>query len=65
MEQDQNGQCKSCSRSGCRLVVDHCHTTGKIRGLLCDDCNQGIGHFRDSPDLLRRAADYLEESHGE
>lgn len=41
------------------LSVDHCHTKGKARGLLCAKCNQGLGCFRDRPDLLRRAADYL------
>jgi hypothetical protein len=40
--------------------VDHCHTTGQIRGLLCHDCNTGIGKFKDSPDALKKAVDYLE-----
>lgn len=40
--------------------VDHCHSTGKIRGLLCSTCNLGIGYFRDRPAVLRKAADYLE-----
>jgi len=39
--------------------LDHCHTTGKIRGVLCGACNIGLGHFRDNPEFLRRAADYL------
>lgn len=42
------------------LAVDHCHDTGVVRGLLCQNCNQGIGKLQDSPDLLRRAASYIE-----
>lgn len=43
-----------------KLAVDHNHKTNKIRGLLCINCNQGLGKFQDSPDLLRKAADYCE-----
>lgn len=42
------------------LSVDHCHDTGRIRGLLCNTCNRAIGLFKDNVDLLRRAANYLE-----
>jgi hypothetical protein len=43
-----------------RLAVDHDHDTGKVRMLLCANCNKGIGNLQEDPDLLRRAADYLE-----
>lgn len=44
-----------------RLAVDHDHKTGKVRALLCSDCNTSIGKMHDDPYLLRRAADYIEE----
>ena len=44
-----------------RAMVDHCHRTGKVRGILCMGCNFSIGHFKDDPEILRRAAAYLEE----
>ena len=44
-----------------KACMDHCHTTGKIREVLCNRCNWGLGKFMDSPDLLRKAASYLEK----
>lgn len=41
------------------LGVDHDHTTGKIRGLLCNRCNRVLGLFRDNPDVIKRALDYV------
>ena len=63
----QNGKCAICGRkqpeTGSHryksLAVDHCHETGKIRGLLCNNCNRALGLFQDSPELLCRAAEYL------
>ena len=61
----QNGVCAICgqpNQNGKRLFVDHCHITGKIRGLLCSFCNSGIGYLKDSPVLLNRAIDYLKNT---
>jgi hypothetical protein len=63
---EQNGGCAIChaevadSRAH-QLHVDHCHTTGRVRGILCGPCNRGIGMFRDDPALLIKAAEYLTE----
>ena len=51
-------QCVICG-SAESLVVDHDHHTGEIRGMLCNHCNRGLGHFRDDPMLLEFAAQYL------
>lgn len=57
---EQNSRCKICGVSSERdLDVDHDHITGDIRGLLCNACNIGLGWFRDDPDLLKRAIDYV------
>ena len=47
-----------------RAVVDHCHAGSGFRGVLCNYCNLGLGNFRDSPDFLRKAANYLEAHYG-
>jgi hypothetical protein len=63
----QNGCCAICESGQADVKgkkinfhVDHCHTTGKVRGLLCHSCNVTIGLMKDSPLLLRKAAMYLE-----
>ena len=64
MFQEQGGVCKICnlpqkSTRNDRLAVDHCHETGKVRGLLCDGCNRGIGLLKDDYRIIERAASYL------
>ena len=59
----QNGVCALCgniNRHGVALHVDHDHTTGEIRGLLCFCCNSALGNAHDNPVILRKMADYLE-----
>jgi hypothetical protein len=56
----QAGRCAICAK-GTRLFVDHCHLTGKVRGLLCMQCNAGLGYYADNPDMLRAAASFLDE----
>ena len=62
MQDEQGNKCKICQKaftSDCKSNVDHCHTSGKIRGLLCWKCNIGLGHFQDNPLVLIKAAEYL------
>lgn len=63
MFEAQEGRCAICGEedpSSAGLNVDHCHTSGRVRSLLCGPCNRGLGQFRDDPHLLRLAASYLE-----
>ena len=63
MEYDQDSKCAICLGSDPKgngtWHVDHCHDTGKVRALLCNTCNQGLGQFKDDPDLLLAAIAYL------
>jgi hypothetical protein len=54
----QESKCAIC-RDEVKLVVDHCHETGNIRGLLCGGCNRGIGLLRDRLDIVISAVEYL------
>lgn len=63
---EQEGKCKICKKSqktsSKRLAVDHCHQSNKIRGLLCSNCNRGLGMFQDNLEILETAKAYLEAS---
>lgn len=66
MLKSQNYKCAICDseigdKAGNRLYVDHNHKTGKVRGLLCMNCNFAIGQFQDDVNLLKRAIEYLEK----
>lgn len=66
MFDQQSGACAICNKpevQNKRLAVDHCHHTGRVRGLLCSMCNTGIGKLNDDPNLLDKAAQYL-RAHG-
>ena len=60
----QKGVCAICgsdrNKNGTALCVDHCHTTGVVRGLLCHNCNVSIGRFNDDVNLLMKAIHYLQ-----
>jgi hypothetical protein len=70
--ENTKGVCKICNATmesalfkntrGVRAVVDHCHKTGDIRGIICHKCNGGLGQFDDDLENLKRAVQYLEES---
>lgn len=58
----QKGVCRICllpPKEGKSLNIDHCHKTGRVRGLLCHNCNLGLGLFRDNPTILATAIEYL------
>jgi len=58
----QSNGCKICgnnNENNRALAIDHCHKTGKIRGLLCGNCNRGLGQFKDNKELLSKAIKYL------
>jgi hypothetical protein len=68
MYEAQNRVCYICQTEGfvmreghqAKLMVDHCHETGKVRGLLCHNCNRALGLLKDDIECLKRALIYLE-----
>lgn len=59
MYHGQKGCCAICGVETPNLHVDHCHASGFVRGLLCQDCNIALGRFKDSRESLQRAIRYL------
>ena len=68
MLKEQNHKCKICSvdflydKHNTKPFIDHCHTTNKVRGLLCLNCNAGLGYFKDNTETLTKALNYLQEN---
>jgi|SRR3989338_7327555 len=60
----QGGLCGICRNPMQRPVLDHCHKTLAVRGLLCSNCNNGLGQFKDSLELLSSALKYIENNAG-
>lgn len=73
MYQDQQGRCACCgveenqalygANKSLNFAVDHCHSTNKVRGLLCNQCNRAIGMLGDTPEALLKAYEYLKKTH--
>jgi hypothetical protein len=72
MKEEQDNKCAICSSEGFligknnhseKLAVDHCHKTGRVRGLLCHNCNRALGLFKDDREVMKKAVTYLEETH--
>ena len=64
MIKDQDGSCEICKLPfvpNKTPHVDHCHTTNRIRGLLCNHCNRGLGGFRDSIKIMQSAQEYIKK----
>lgn len=69
----QNSVCAICKKSETRIIngkicplsIDHCHKTGKVRGLLCNECNNGLSRFRDDNKILNSAISYLQKFNSE
>lgn len=56
---DQNSKCLICGEKK-KLIIDHDHKTGKVRGLLCNDCNLGLGRFKDNIEIISNSILYLQ-----
>lgn len=65
MLREQDNKCAVCEKEfnidtvGSKPHIDHNHVDGKVRGLLCHNCNLGLGYFKDNPEILQKAIAYL------
>ena len=59
MREEQGHACAICGDKQAALVVDHCHESGEVRGLLCNSCNKGLGFAKDSEEILMGMINYL------
>jgi Recombination endonuclease VII len=60
LQAQQGNACAICRKVTRALCIDHCHVTGRVRGLLCRSCNSALGFYADDPRLLRAALAYLQ-----
>lgn len=61
MVSEQNGRCYLCNKQPKKLFIDHCHSTKRVRRLLCHRCNFILGFFERTPELFDKYRDYLNE----
>ena len=61
MLSDQNGCCKICDTKMTKPHVDHCHTTGKVRALLCINCNSSLGQLKEDTKIMQKLIEYVKE----
>ena len=64
MKTRQKGKCLICDKKTDRLVIDHCHKTKKVRGLLCNGCNTSLGLMKENLNILYKAIQYLNNTKG-
>lgn len=59
---NQSDNCPICNKKFGKKHIDHCHSTGKIRGVICPSCNTALGKFQDNIEILKKAIEYLDNS---
>jgi hypothetical protein len=59
MKQEQNNSCAICKKHSEALCVDHCHTTGQVRKLLCKKCNMALGLLHEDEEIIKEMLEYI------